>query len=124
MVDIVDSADAVLQIDIRRNSRNNIVNRNVRVVELFDYGLDYLFVIVGQRRAALQNFVEFLAGGNKFYAQLSALFSVLSVLGLLVVAFGRFGGIEYCVDFVAEFFSTLSSLQLSASFCINLKLGR
>ena len=44
MVDIVNRADAVLKVDVRGNSRDDIVDRNVLVVELFDDGFDFFLL--------------------------------------------------------------------------------
>ena len=44
VVDFVDRADSVLQIEVGRNSRHDIVDRNALMVEFINNGLDdFLF---------------------------------------------------------------------------------
>ena len=74
------------------------------VVELFDNGSDCLFVFVVGGFIGIEKFVEPLARVYEFNTGFFALFPVLLVLGLLVVAFGRFRGIIYSVYFVAILF--------------------
>lgn len=106
MVDIVDSADPVVEIEIHGHGGDDIVHRDVFVVQLVEQRLDGLFDV--RRHLEVLPFDELvisLAGEHEAVADFPALFVVLLVFGLLLSLrrFGLIFEIEQLVDSLSEF---------------------
>ena len=115
VVDVVDSAYAVLQVDIGRNGRDDVVDGDVLVVKLFDNGLDFLLlVLVKACLVGRKQFVELLARHYELHAHIAPFLPVFLLLGLFVLGFGSFGGVVDCVDFVDISFRNLFGLSVRA----------
>ena len=101
MVDVVYRADAVLKVDIGGYGCHDIVHGDVLVVELFNYGLDCLaLVLVKLGFVGGKQRVEQLAGCNELYARLLSLFPVLLLFGLFVLNLVHFLNVVDGVDSV------------------------
>ena len=113
MVDIVDGADAVAEIEVGRYRRDHVVHRNVPVIEFVHERTDGLFLLVGDRNfGAAQNFMELFARRDEFDAVFPALFAVFAFFLLLVVRLlGLFREIDG-VDLVAELLRDLFKVRV------------
>ena len=86
VVDVVHRADAVAQIEVGRHGGDDVVHRDVAVIELFDERADDLLFFRGDAHfGAGKDLVEEFAGRDELDAVLAALFAVLALLCLFVV---------------------------------------
>ena len=127
VVDIVDRADAVAQVEVGRNRRDDVVHRDVPVIEFIDEGTDDLLLF---RRDVdllpVQDLVELFARLAELDAVLFALFAVFALFLLFVVRLFRLDGKVNGVDAVAKLIGDrfrIRALHCLRNFLRELEIG-